>query len=336
VQLDKLARYLEDRAKRKRTVYYSELVAHFGLPSLNGTWVGHPLRRAFEALDREDAEADRPFRTSMVISKEKNIPGDGYFKALADLKGIHTKSEEQRLEAFSRELSSAMNHRWWPMTPNQSINTSTKPVEQRSIFVAYAYNLYDRRDYRKVFMSLEKAFGVKFIFADEKITNMHIMQKIISYIQASDFSIYDISGWNPNVTLELGIGMMSQKDWYILVNPEKTPTQEVPSDIKGIDRIQYTSFSDLEERLAALLSQRYSKVERQTLDQYIESLQKTVAELLGSNPGLTMADISKFLRLNLQLTQAVVGPLAYDGKIESRGIKRWTKYYLKGQAPEAA
>jgi predicted nucleotide-binding protein len=149
------------------------------------------------------------------------------------------------------------------------MNTTTGSADQRSIFVAYAYTLYDRRDYRKVFTSLENAFGVKFIFADEKITNMHIMQKIISYIQAADFSIYDISGWNPNVTLELGIGigigMMSQKDWYILVNPEKTPNQEVPSDIKGIDRIQYTSFSDLEDRLAALLSQRYAKHSINTL-----------------------------------------------------------------------
>jgi hypothetical protein len=138
------------------------------------------------------------------------------------------------------------------------------------------------------------------------------------------------------VTLELGIGMMSEKDWYILLNPEKTPNQEVPSDIKGIDRVQYTSFSDLEDKLAALLSQRYSKVERQTLDQYIESLQATVLELLGGNPGLTMADISKFLQLNLQLTQAVVGPLAASGEVESRGIKRWTRYYLKGEAPDDA
>lgn len=206
--------------------------------------------------------------------------------------------------------------------------------DQRSIFVAYAYNLYDRRDYRRVFTSLEGAFGVKFIFADEKITNMHIMQKIIAYIQASDFSIFDISGWNPNVTLELGIGMMSQKDWYILVNPDKTPNQEVPSDIKGIDRIQYASFSDLEDRLAALLSQRYSKIERQTIDQYMESLRTTVLELLIANPGLTMADISKFLQLSLQLTQAVVSPLMTDGKLESRGIKRWTKYYLAGTAPD--
>jgi hypothetical protein len=75
-----------------------------------------------------------------------------------------------------------------------------KPL-QRQIFVAYAYSLYDRRDYRRVFTGLEKTYGVKFIFADEKITNMHILQKIISYIKTSDFSLFDISGWNPNVTL---------------------------------------------------------------------------------------------------------------------------------------
>ena len=31
----------------------------------------------------------------------------------------------------------------------------------RQVFVAYAYGLYDKRDYRKVFAALEKAFDVK-------------------------------------------------------------------------------------------------------------------------------------------------------------------------------
>jgi hypothetical protein len=46
--------------------------------------------------------------------------------------------------------------------------------------------------HRKVFTSLEKAFGVKFMFADGKIIHMHIMQEIISHIQAADFSIYEL------------------------------------------------------------------------------------------------------------------------------------------------
>lgn len=112
MNLDKLARFLEDRAKRKRTVYYSELVTQFGLPPLEGGWMGHPLERAFDALDKEDAAANRPFRTSMVISKDNNIPGNGYFKSLFDLKGISAKSEKQRIAAFSQELTAAMNHKW--------------------------------------------------------------------------------------------------------------------------------------------------------------------------------------------------------------------------------
>lgn len=112
MDLDKLAKFLEDKARRKRTIYYSELATQFGLPPLDGAWVGHPLARAFDALDREDAEAGRPFRTSMVISREKNMPGDGYFKSLSQLKGVHAKSEKQRLEVFSQELSAAMNHKW--------------------------------------------------------------------------------------------------------------------------------------------------------------------------------------------------------------------------------
>jgi hypothetical protein len=108
----------------------------------------------------------------------------------------------------------------------------------KQVFIAYAYNLYDQRDYRKVYTSLEKSCGVTFIFADEKITNMHLVQKIISSIRGSDFSLFDISSWNPNVTLELGIALATSDDRYSCFNPEKTDIQEVPSDIRGLDRIR--------------------------------------------------------------------------------------------------
>ena len=39
----------------------------------------------------------------------------------------------------------------------------------KQVFVAYAYNVYDQRDYRRVYSSLENAFDIKFVVADEKI-----------------------------------------------------------------------------------------------------------------------------------------------------------------------
>jgi hypothetical protein len=72
VQLNQLAAYLEGKAKARRTAYYGEVVAHFGLPALDGAWTSHPLCHAFGVLDAQDAEAKRPFRTSVVVAKESN------------------------------------------------------------------------------------------------------------------------------------------------------------------------------------------------------------------------------------------------------------------------
>lgn len=197
----------------------------------------------------------------------------------------------------------------------------------KQIFVAYAYNLYDQRDYRKVYTSLEKAFGVKFIFADEKITNMHILQKIISYIRGSDFSLFDISSWNPNVTLELGIALATSDDWYICFNPDKTDIKEVPSDIRGLDRIQYSSFSELEDRLSVLLDQWYPRSTRTTVEDYFETAQKDVLNLVMSQPGLRVNEVSDILGMNLRMAQVAVAQLLNENKIRMEGKTRGAKYF---------
>ncbi len=205
--------------------------------------------------------------------------------------------------------------------------THPEPTSQRQIFVAYAYNLYDKRDYRNVVSVLEKAYEVRFIFADEKITNMHNLQKIISYIKASDFSLFDISGWNPNVTLELGVALALSDKWYICFNPSKTPIDEVPSDIKGIDRIQYKSFTELSEQLTALLEQRYPKQNRQPLTDYIGTLQAEVKELLRRQPGLKMMEIADILKVNVKMAQVIVTPML-DNELRVEGRTRGAQYFL--------
>lgn len=62
------------------------------------------------------------------------------------------------------------------------------PTLRKQVFVAYSYRLYPKDDYRKHYKELEEKYDVTFIFADEKITNMHIMKKIETYIRGSDFS----------------------------------------------------------------------------------------------------------------------------------------------------
>ncbi|HOW75102.1 MAG TPA: hypothetical protein P5102_09780 [Candidatus Competibacteraceae bacterium] len=103
--------FLEEQARKRRTVYYSDIVARFGLPPMDGLWLNHPLSEIFDVLDQEDAMSNRPFRSAVVISKERNMPGNGFFEALERLRGIQT-SNEQRLEAFTRELEATFGYPW--------------------------------------------------------------------------------------------------------------------------------------------------------------------------------------------------------------------------------
>jgi hypothetical protein len=133
-----------------------------------------------------------------------------------------------------------------------------KPLRKNGsqIFVAYPFSLYEDREaeYRAIFNRVGRPFNVNFMFADERISNLHILDKIQELIQSSRFAIFDISGWNPNVTLEIGLARGIGHPTFIVIDPSQTPKgQIVPSDLGGFDRIQYRSFQELEGKLVNLL-----------------------------------------------------------------------------------
>ncbi len=105
--------YLQNMAKRQRTVYYNDLVQKYALSALDGIWSSHPLSQIFEVLDQQDADANRPFRSSLVVSKDKHRPGKGFFEALERMKGIaDPKTEEARDKLHIHELNAAFAYNW--------------------------------------------------------------------------------------------------------------------------------------------------------------------------------------------------------------------------------
>lgn len=107
-----IGQFLEQQAKKNKSIFYSDLVAHFSLPPLEGAWLSHPLSEIFEVLDQQDANQNRPFRTSVVITKEGNMPGNGFFEALSRLKNIHATNDSQRMSVFTTEINNAFSHPW--------------------------------------------------------------------------------------------------------------------------------------------------------------------------------------------------------------------------------
>jgi hypothetical protein len=205
-------------------------------------------------------------------------------------------------------------------------NIERKP---RQIFVAYPYGLFPESDYRRVFKELEKAFDVQFVFADEKITNLHILQKIYGMIRESAFGIYDISGWNPNVTLELGMAYGLSEAPYLIVNPSVHESGEAPADLRGLDRLEWGSYTELSDVLTRLMTQRMAPPPAEDPDAYLKDVSNKAVALLERSPGLSMAAIAKALRVAMPIAQAAVRPMV--GKsVRIQGATRGTRYFPLG------
>ena len=197
----------------------------------------------------------------------------------------------------------------------------------RQIFVAYPYTLYDTSDYRKPFKELAKAFNVQFVFADEKITTLHILQKIADYIRSSRCGIYDISGWNANVTLELGLAYGMNEKAYVISNPKQHPAGEVPSDLRGLDRMQYTSFSELQTALEKILSQELPIQPTHDVENQLDTLRKHAVAVVNEAPeGLKINDIASLLGVSGEIAKVVVYPLV-GTSLRTEGIRKGTKYF---------
>jgi hypothetical protein len=109
-----IGQHLETVARASKCITYQDLINAFPtlLPPLDGAWPAHPLSRIFEALDQDDAQNNRPFRTSVVINQMTNQPGGGYFEALQRIKGITCLNDIARTTAWIKELNDAYAHPW--------------------------------------------------------------------------------------------------------------------------------------------------------------------------------------------------------------------------------
>ena len=203
----------------------------------------------------------------------------------------------------------------------------------QQVFVAYPYNIYPGADYRRVYQGVGREFGVQFVFADEQISNEHIMAKILRDIRGSDFSVFDISGWNPNVTLELGMAFSLDAPHYICYNPAHNSHKDVPSNLRGFSRIQYDSMSKLENGLVKLLDQQYPR-RRKSLEEHAAQMHGAVSELLkaAGDKGLSAADISEALQCSNRMARVIVEEMMEGGRASSTGKGRGMRYVIKRAA----
>jgi hypothetical protein len=208
--------------------------------------------------------------------------------------------------------------------------------DNRTVFVGYPYS-FPEDDYRGIFAEVGEAYGVTFLFADAELTNEHILVKITGMMSKAAFSLFDITTWNPNVALELGIAYGRRLDFYILFDPTQGDP-DVLSDVKGIDRIEYRSLTELTTHLSKLMRDQFGAPEKEqqadakSVVSQLDGLREQIPGLLKQEPGQQIGGIASSLGLPVELTQTLVKPMI--GKdLETRGVRRGTRYYPIGEAP---
>jgi hypothetical protein len=122
------------------------------------------------------------------------------------------------------------------------------PFKHPSVFVACPYTPAATF---KAFREALRRIPLEFHYADSAIKTAHVVERIRRGIVRCDYSIFDITDWNANVTLELGLAEGLNKDYYILFKPGRGKKAEPPSDIKGLQRIQYTKIDGFDDNCLA-------------------------------------------------------------------------------------
>jgi hypothetical protein len=199
------------------------------------------------------------------------------------------------------------------------------PVE-RHIFVAYPWSLYsDRTSYKRAYTSMQAALNVKFLFAEQRVTTGTVLEKIVEMIESAAFGIYDVSQWNANVTLEYGVAIGLGSKAFIAFNPDMTDLGDVPSDVRGYDRLQYRDLDSLSAAVEDLVVQELGTGVA-GIDP-LEADRRELMNLIRDNPDQTVRQLTELSGHRKDYVQLLIR--RSSSQLASTGATRCTRYSLE-------
>jgi hypothetical protein len=201
------------------------------------------------------------------------------------------------------------------------------------VFVGCNYEKLPFPDYRDVFREVQNAEQrVRFFFADARITNQSIMQKVRDNILNCDVGLYDVTFRNPNVMMELGIAIGAMKYWNILYNPKQdrsterrgwfarpAPNDPMPANLRGYEYLEYRDRSQLKAALEAWAQQTLDHSPH--LAHRWANTANGVLDLLRLQPDLSMTEIASRTGVEVPMARLTVTELRKKGLVRTNGKK---------------
>jgi hypothetical protein len=214
-----------------------------------------------------------------------------------------------------------------------------------NVFVAFPYRPEPLEGYRDIFRGIERHFSyANFVFADEHINSDVVLQSIRTKINDCNLCMCDITGWNANVCLELGLAMGLGKRVQLLFKRSKkgffsrTELSDVdlPVDIRGHGRIEYTDGPSLHAALRSFIQQELRDPHPDVATQSFKLMCESVYALIEQQPGLKKFEIANRLFLQPANINSAIDELLREGRITREGRHANIVFYRAGYVPPPA
>lgn len=201
----------------------------------------------------------------------------------------------------------------------------------RQVFVAYSPRLHHKGEYRQVFEDLAKAFTIDFVFAtDSNLVSADMPHRIAASLRTSRFGIFDVSGWDPNVTFELGLALGLNARACVIAHADMTKDAHTPANLRGIGRVQYNAYPELQDYLFQLLTAELPVPRSHEVERHVEALREHAMRLISEQRGLRIADIANLLGVSVDMAKLIVKPLL-GHRVRLEGAARGARYFPIGE-----
>ncbi|HVY86018.1 MAG TPA: hypothetical protein VG943_12855 [Caulobacterales bacterium] len=206
----------------------------------------------------------------------------------------------------------------------------------QKVFFAFAYE-YDNALpwYRVCLKNTVKDAGFYAVFANEEARAGHILDHISDCIDQSALGFYDITGLNPNVLIEFGIGHASGKPCFLLLNKElhqretqtlwgkRATPMPIPADLEGVLRYEYTSSHDLGTMVRRAIEQNLKQPKAGM------ALANEIIQRLKAKGPANMSTIAKDIKRPLEDVRPILKSLVATDQVTRQGHSRGTTYTVQ-------
>lgn len=180
------------------------------------------------------------------------------------------------------------------------------------IFIAMPFDKYHNLIYEFGIKKCIERLKVAIYRADKQFDNRDLFCKICEKIQQARYFIADISGYNPNVMIELGIAIGFGKKIMLLKEKDEDTNKRIISDLAGVEYFCYTSindFLDFENEIGF-----YSILDTQIKKDYADEKEKLEIRPIEPSKIKDIFD-AKVSKIKIKQGDSLYTTVEFEGKI---------------------